>query len=60
MNKKLTMYHPIYHAIYKMWIGRSSYFGEKNPYPTIQCIFIPSIARYKTTKFIQYLCDGFY
>lgn len=30
MNKKMTMYHPIYHAIYKMWIGRSIVLGEKS------------------------------
>lgn len=37
MNKKLTMYHPIY----KMWIGRSIFYGE-NIYPTILHIFISS------------------
>lgn len=41
MNKKLTMYDPIYHAIYKMWIARSIFLGEKI-YPNSLCIFISS------------------
>lgn len=42
MNKKLTMYHPIYYAIYKMRIRRNIFWGEKNIYPAIRCIFISS------------------
>lgn len=60
MNKKMNVHHSsiILNAIYNMCTGRSAYFVKKKKNLSNYPVYI--YIQQWTTKYIQYVCDGFY